>query len=63
MYIYDANIVYQPNGKFHASILRINHDEPGYDTVMEMELSTIEDAEIWVDDELSRLTTGKGIWD
>ena len=63
MYIYDSDIVKQSNGKYHASILKIAHDEPNYDTVIEIELSDLKDAQIWVDDELSRIMTSKGIWE
>ena len=63
MYLYEGIIVRQGNGTFQAAILKLMHDEPCCDTVMERECSTEEEANIWLDDEMSRLTRGKGIWD
>ena len=62
MYLYEGILV-QTGDTFTAAILRLNHDEPGCDTVMERECNTKEEAEIWLDDEMSRLVTGKGVWD
>ena len=62
MYIYEG-IVLKVGNKFHAAILKLMHDEPGCDTIMERECDTVEEANIWVDDEMSRLTQGKGVWD
>lgn len=63
MFIYEGIVIQVDNGKFHAAILKLTHDEPGCDTVMERECSNEEEANIWVDDEMSRLTSGKGVWD
>ena len=63
MYIYEGNVTQQPNGKYLAVILKIEHDEPNYDTVSEYETADATEATIWVDDELSRLITGKGLWE
>jgi len=63
MFIYESIVVKQDNGMFLAAILKINHDEPNSDTVKEFETANREEAMIWADDELSRITTGKGIWE
>jgi hypothetical protein len=63
MFLYEGIVVQLDDNKFQAVILKLTHDEPGCDTVMERECSTQEEAEIWVDDEMCRLTFNKGIWD
>lgn len=63
MFLYEGIIVQTGKDKFQAAILKLNHDEPNCDTVMERECSSQEEADIWVDDEMSRLTNGKGVWD
>jgi hypothetical protein len=61
MHKYEGKIIKQANGKFHAVILK--NDQPNSDTVMEYEASTVEEASIWVDDQISILITGKGVWE
>jgi hypothetical protein len=63
MYLYEGLLVEQDNGKFLAAILRISHEEPNCDTVADREFDIEQDAAIWLDDEMSRLTSGKGVWD
>lgn len=63
MYIYDSNISEQKNGKFLAVILKVEHDNPNLDTIKEHETKDYNEAAIWVDDEMSRLLTGKGVWE
>lgn len=60
---YEGKIIKLRNGKFQAIILKTNQGQPNQDTVMEYEASTFEEASIWVDDNISILTTGKGVWD
>ncbi len=62
MYTFDSTIVNHSNGKYMAVIFMVT-DEPNYDTVKEKELSSESEAAIWIDDELSRMTTGKGVWE
>lgn len=62
-YQYEGNIVLLVNGKFHCFILKVTCDSPNFDTVKEFEASSMEEAQIWVDDETSRLYTGKGLWE
>jgi hypothetical protein len=62
MYIYEALLLKRDN-KFIAVILKLSHDEPCCDTVMERECVSEDEANIWIDDELNRLTHGRGIWD
>lgn len=63
MYLYEGLLVRQDNNRFLAAILKITHDEPCCDTVATREFDHVEDATIWLDDEMSRLTSGKGVWD
>jgi hypothetical protein len=63
MYLYEGVVVRTGNNKFHAVILRLDHNEPNCDTIMERECNSEEEANIWVDDEMMRLTEGKGVWD
>ena len=63
MHFYEGLIVNSDKG-FIAVILKLNTDpEPCCDTVMEFQTYSEVDANIWLDDELNRLTYGKGIWD
>ena len=62
MFLYEGLIV--PHGdKFLASVFKLSHDEPECSRVMERECATLDEANIWLDDEMCRLTTSKGIWD
>ena len=63
MHIYEGIVIQVDGNKYHSAILKLMHDEPGCDTVMEHECDSEEEANIWVDDEMSRLINGKGIWD
>jgi len=63
MYIYEGSIVPLGNGKFQCVIFKITHDSPNFDTIQEFEASSFDEANIWIDDEISRLSTGKGLWD
>ena len=63
MYMYESSIALQEDGKYLAVILQVSGQEPNYDTVKEREADTLEEATIWVDDEITRLETGKGVWD
>ena len=63
MYLYEGIIVQLGNGKFQAAVLKLMHDEPCCDTIMERECESEDEANIWLDDEMSRLATGKGVWD
>lgn len=63
MYIYEGLLFLQGDGKFTAVILKLTHDEPNCDTVAEFSTYNEEEANIWLDDEMSRLTTGKGVWE
>jgi hypothetical protein len=64
MDIYEGILVKQKNDKFMVVILKLNHyPEPCCDTVAEKETSDENEANIWLDDELSKLVTGKGVWD
>ena len=62
MLMYEGLVVKKQDG-FIAVILRLDHDEPCCDTLKEFETKNEEEANIWVDDEMSRLTTGKGLWE
>lgn len=59
---YEGSISIQENGKYLAVILKVDVNKPNSDTIMEKETYNIDEASIWVDDELSRLITGKGVW-
>jgi hypothetical protein len=61
--MYESSIALQEDGKYLAVILQVSGQEPNYDTVKEREADTLEEATIWVDDEITRLETGKGVWD
>jgi hypothetical protein len=61
--LYEGLIFRQADREFHAVILKLTYDEPGCDTVMEYTAQSEEEANIWVDDEMSRLTSGKGVWE
>jgi hypothetical protein len=61
-YLYESLVVKQDNA-YMAVILRLDHDSPNCDTVKEYQTTSYEDATIWADDELSRLLTGKGLWE
>ena len=61
--LYEGLIVQVDNGKFHTAILRLTPTEPGCDTIMERECSNEEEANIFIDDEMSRLVSDKGVWD
>ena len=63
MFIYEGIVILTNDGKFQAAILKLTNDEPGCDTVMERECDSIEEANIWLDDEMSRLVNNKGIWE
>jgi hypothetical protein len=63
MRMYEGLIIQIKDNRYQVVILRLTNDEPGCDTVMEHECSSIEEANIWLDDEMHRLTTGKGIWE
>jgi len=63
MHIIEGLVIQQGNGRYMAVILRLNHDEPNCDTIMEKDTSDENEANIWLDDEMSRLITGKGVWD
>jgi hypothetical protein len=63
MFLYEGIVVELDDNRFQAAILKLTHDEPGCDTVMQYTAQSEEEANIWVDDELNRLTCGKGIWD
>ena len=63
MYIYDGYVAKQSNGKFLAVIFKIDKNKPNNDTVAEHETTDEREAMIWLDDELSRISTGKGVWD
>lgn len=64
MNIYEGLLLKQKNDKYFAVILKLNIGaEPGCDTVMEFETADPDEATIWIDDEMSKLTTGKGVWD
>jgi hypothetical protein len=63
MYIYEGLLMRQKDGMFVAVILKLTHDEPNCDTVAEHVTYNEEEAHIWLDDEMSRLECGKGVWD
>ena len=63
MLIYEGVLVPVDGNKFHVAILKLNPSEPCCDTIMERECDTEQEANIWLDDEMSRLTDGKGIWE
>ncbi len=63
MFLYEAIVLQVDDNKFHAAILMLTHDEPGCDTIMEFTAQSEQEAFIWVDDEMSRLCYGKGVWD
>ena len=63
MYTYEGIAVRLDSATFHAVILKVNSDEPGHDTLMERECRSREEANIWIDDEISKLTSGRGVWD
>jgi hypothetical protein len=63
MHIYQGIIVKQADQKCVAAILRLTPSEPNCDTVMEHGPCDEEEATIWLDDEMSRLTEGRGVWD
>jgi hypothetical protein len=61
--LYEGIIVDDGEG-FFAAILKLNPNEPGCDVVKEYrKAKSQEEAEIWLDDEMSRLVSGKGVWD
>lgn len=64
MQLYQGLVLKQKDDKYFAVILKLTQDsEPCCDTVMEHETDDEGQANIWLDDEMSRLTTGKGVWD
>lgn len=62
MYIYDSAIV-KTDDVFYCRIIRVDHDLDEEQVIMERAFENFSDAAIWTDDELSRLTAGKGVWD
>ena len=63
MYLHEGLLLRDEDGKYRAVILRLNHDEPTCEMVKEYTTERMEEASIWLDDELERLTCGKGLWD
>ena len=63
MYIYEGEVYLLDNDMFMAVVFKVDHDEPGYDPVMERVCENKEEATIWVDDEISRLVSGHGVWE
>jgi hypothetical protein len=63
MFMYQGIIVRQDDGQFVAAILQLNHGDPNCDTIKEYTASNEEEAMIWVDDEVSKLVEGKGVWE
>lgn len=61
--MYEGNVVPMADGKFHCFILKISTSQPGHDTVKEYDATSMEEAQIWIDDETYRLSSGKGLWD
>ena len=59
---YDGQIVPQKQG-FVGVILMIDPNKPNHEIVKSHETTNYNEASIWVDDELSRFMTGKGVWD
>jgi hypothetical protein len=60
--LYEGLIVKKAN-TFLVVILKLDPNEPNCDTVREFETQDEQEANIWLDDEMARLTTGKGVWD
>jgi hypothetical protein len=60
--MYESLIV-KHDEMYTAVILRLDADEPNCDTVKEHTTGSYEEAIIWCDDEMFRITTGKGVWD
>lgn len=63
MHMYQGLIVKQDNGKFVGAILRLNINEPNCDTILEHETEDEVEINVWLDDEMERLTNGKGVWE
>ena len=63
MFIYEGIVVLVKGNKFQAAILKLTHDELDCDTIKEREFDNWTEANIWLDDEMSRLTINKGIWE
>lgn len=63
MNILYEGLIIKEDHRFIAIILKLTPDEPGCDTVNEYQSVSEEEANIWLDDEMARLTTGKGVWD
>lgn len=62
---YEGQVVRQKGG-FVGVILKIQIDDsasPNHDIAKTHDADTYEEAAIWVDDEISRMTTGKGVWE
>jgi hypothetical protein len=61
---YSGQVVPQNNG-FAAVILHLETDsaQPNYEIVKSIENVDKNTAQIWVDDEMARIKTGKGIWE
>lgn len=62
MYLYDGEVYELKDGRFMAVIFKVSHDAPNYDSLMEKTLDSKDAAFIWIDDEISRITTGSGVW-
>lgn len=60
---YEGSYTQQQDGKYLAVILKIEENNPNSDTISEYIADDLATACIWVDDELKRLRTGKGVWD
>lgn len=61
MFFYEGHI--KPKGdEYYCEIVKVEHD--GDDIVINSKwFNNFIDANIWIDDEISRLTIGKGVWE
>lgn len=60
MQLYEGILVKQDN-KFLAAILRLNSEEPNCDTVAEREFDREDEANSWLDREMSRFTEDREV--
>ena len=63
MFIYEGIAMKREDGRYSVAIQKISHDEYGCDVIKESIVNDEQEAQIWIDDEISRLTTGKGVWE